>query len=802
MKKLVLFTIFLLFASFALFADITFSAEGYGSTLEEAKEDAKANLAEMIFPVSVSSATETSVSDSVSGSASSYSSSYSRKSYSSVFGEFPGFECKLVDNKNGTYHVRTELVGDKTTLNYYLNKLLNEKSSVEELYKRFQALSGSSAIPKRDMLANVLICYYNYTNYYNIYLKLGGDLTDNLNITSVPSYSVVMTDYKSILDQVDDELDSKSTTASINDEINQRLENAKAQSEYEKSLKEAKEQEALSKQLQLISQLESVLLESSDEEETVAYTNDLGLTSFLSYIDVISSDNYKLAQIIETYENMRSEWKTTIMNSFSEEAAAIRNKAYPRSSKDSNGNPTTVAKANREAEVTALMKQKNDELEDVYAMIDDELCSEIQKRYDHYTNAFHLMEEKTFVLHSKNDDLSVSLNTSGVNDYDGANYCWYIDVSVGEPLKFSVNHISLLYSELTGNKIPTTMAGLRELESNPVYQKTVDTYTEVLATGNFESSISFTPKFYESGNYILCPLTNLTIKLKDGIIHSVSFTTKTARINLSLEKLNYSSYDWLETYEERVQRLKEEAEAAEKAKAEAEAAAKAAAEKATRIAAEAAAKKAAEEAEAAASVYDSISSETTEETASRLKEMAQTVASSVQVESSSSNTNASGASSSSTKSTKADSSKNPFAVNFKCDLGFGMTFGSVYDSRSKTSWGFSLGADLYIGNFFLGAVMDFTSLVTEQSEEDDALNVKRGNAFQFGIVPVVGFFFTDWIGMWVKTGFTKSGEMVVTPGLTLTFAGFSLSGGPVYNVTYKKWGGGFGISYIISFTDN
>ena len=171
MKRLsILFILVALVCSF-LSAQVTIEAEGSGKTVAEAKENARMNLAEKVFPGIVQSQTTVRVSDDTE----SYSSSYSSKSSYTIVGEFPGFDYSIVSSKKNNCVVKTQITGDATTLNFYSGKMDEEGESAESLYERYLEMDSSVSVTKRkEALQAVLNCYSLYDMYRNIIIKLGG----------------------------------------------------------------------------------------------------------------------------------------------------------------------------------------------------------------------------------------------------------------------------------------------------------------------------------------------------------------------------------------------------------------------------------------------------------------------------------------------------------------------------------------------------------------------------------------------------------------------------------------------------
>lgn len=536
MKRIIV-TVFLILLIYSVgFASVMIEAEGNGKTLEEAKENARVALAEKVFPGTIVVETTTASSDSSSGN---YSSSFSQKSSYSIVGEFPGFDYTVVSSKKNKYVVSTRIVGDTATLNFYANKLDEQKENVEEFYSRYISLdSDVSATERRKALALVIEYYYYYNMYSNIILSLGGTTTD----VDIPvNLAILQVDYQSLLDEEENELLTKSSVNAITQEIKEELaKNAEAQEEYRKAHEEARVQLELQRRLILDQKITDIV----NNANSIAFDNiDIysGLESYASYIEVIKSADTSFVEACEEYDKLIKEQTDSVEKAFNEEAEAIRNRTYPRAYLDATGKPTEWAKEQRETEVNELREEKNKEKEEAVSTINAKLCSEIQKRYNYLEEAIALFEEKKFCVSSTTGDVSVN----SVPVYDGSSFCWRLSVSFGEPIFLTINGIELKYSVLSGKKIPTQKAKLSTFISSSEYTDTVDLYDKLFTLEEYEFSVSFKIDLSLSGIMKIIPLI-MDIRFADGKEITVSFGGEhILDATIDLNCTNYLSYSWL-----------------------------------------------------------------------------------------------------------------------------------------------------------------------------------------------------------------------------------------------------------------
>lgn len=542
MKRVFLFILSFFLSCSVVFAAVVIEAEGSGKTLGEAKENARIALAEKVFPGTIVVETTTATSDSSNGD---YSASFSQKSSYSIVGEFPGFDYTVVSSKKNKYVVSTRIVGDTATLNFYTNKLDEQKENVEEFYSRYISLAPNvSATERREALALVIEYYYYYNMYSNIILSLGGTTTD----VDIPvTLAVLQVDYQSLLDEEQNELLTKSSVSAITQEIREELtKNEEAQEEYRKAQEEAKAQAELQRRL-ILDQRIADIVNRADVSTLLNADSSLGSGSFCNYLDVIGTANDSLLEACDEYDDLVEEQSTAIYSSFEEEADAIRNRTYPLAHQ-ADGKPTAYAEALREKEVDALWAEKEQEKKDAVDTINSKLGAEIQKRYDYLVEAVNQMEEKEFVYSS--DEYEVSL--SSVPKYDGNNFCWEFDVTVTSlgTSFFTIKAIKLDYSTLTGTSVPEDKNELEEFYLSTEYQDTVETYTRLLQSGQFDFSVAFKMDFdFSSKVYI--SFSYLEMVFTDGMKARISLE-ECPRLFITIDwnGSDYLSYSWLETGDE------------------------------------------------------------------------------------------------------------------------------------------------------------------------------------------------------------------------------------------------------------
>ena len=197
MKRLLTVLLILLFAASAVTA-VSFKVEGSGKAMDDAKEDARKNLAEPVFSGVYVGLTETTTKDGNDG----YSSSFSQSSSYSVVGEFPGLNYSTVSQKRNKCVVSVELVGDEATIQFYSNKV--KESQDKEVCLLHRPRCGGWYLMKSVKIIGIVLvivlpfslCYTNNYKSHMVTLVDNGPSWDDetMHIISMempPDYSYI-----------------------------------------------------------------------------------------------------------------------------------------------------------------------------------------------------------------------------------------------------------------------------------------------------------------------------------------------------------------------------------------------------------------------------------------------------------------------------------------------------------------------------------------------------------------------------------------------------------------------------------
>ncbi len=719
MKRLFVMAVLTVVVCLTAFAEVVIEAEGWGETLDQAKENAIVALAEKVFPNTVVTETGTQTNDGDDG----YSSSFSQKSSRSVVGELPGIDYKIVSRKRNSYTVSTKITGDRKTLAYYSGRLEEEKESAEELYRRYSSLDPSdSATERRKALAKVIEYYYYYNIYSNIILRLGGS-PDDIDIPS--KISVLQVDYESLLAEEENELLARSSVSSITREIEDELKkNREAQEEYRKAQEESNAQAELQRKL-ILDQKISEIISSVDTSSVLDVDSSLTLSGFSNYLDVIQSANYYLAEASSQYDSLIAEQNEYIENAFSEEAAAIRNRTYPIA-QQSNGSPTALARSIREDEVAALRAQKDKEKEEALATINEKLCDEIQKRYNYLYEAIQALSEKEFSVYSSRNEIHIPSTPV----YDGNRYRWTFTVEMDEPFSFKVNDISLGYAELTGKEIPTDPSALREFYSSTEYTDTVETYNKLLVAGGYDFSVSFTAEVNPDG-YLTVKLMNLIMTFRNGKTVEISLSGVDSNgIDLGFEESSYRSYTWLDRSQE------EHTDSTSSGESE-------------------------------YVVSSSVSNENPNVKTSTTTESSKTI------KSTSVNTTTVSEVAKTEKTLDEEEVEDSLHIRHGFSFQTGYVIGGIYDASSNLQLEIGGETRFFWSVLFAGADVQFMMMFDRENIEKTTDGTKNPEFFQIGVFPVIGIKFSNSVGIACRVGYNSRYGMIINPYATVSLSLFT-----------------------------
>ncbi len=523
MKKLLLLFVCMIISCSFIFANPEpIKAEGRGKTEEEAINNARNELTKEVYGVNVYSKEVTSTSDNGKKS----SSSFSQESNQYSSGYLPGgVKTEIVSSNKDGYVVSAWIVGDAATLKIFYNYLEDSKKSVEISYGAYSSLGTSiSVTQKREKIEDVIENYYNYNNYYNATIRLGGDVTEyKLDIsTTLP---LLQQEYESLITKEENELKSNKN---VTQEIQAKLDKLSvARAESKKAQEEANEQAKLQRALELSQALSKVKASSASNTSSLTNTDSsLDFASFEKYIEEIKDAHQAIEEASSQYDKLVSEQTASIEKSYKEEEQAIWNRTY-RLGEMQEGKPISFAKEARQKEVDELREQKDQEKEEILEIIDTTYHEEIQNLYNYYIAAVVSFEEKEFYVSSKDGYVITA-------DYRSADYIWKLSTKL---FTKSSLEISLPYKDLTGEDPQKP-----ESKKYNDYLDNVDKYKALFDKGLYEFSIAFSATVTNSGQ-VTIDFTSFNLQISGSSLRRK--LSGSSSYSLDFEKSDYLSYRWL-----------------------------------------------------------------------------------------------------------------------------------------------------------------------------------------------------------------------------------------------------------------
>lgn len=533
MKKTLLMIILVLLVILPVFSSDV-SAEGYGSTKVEATENAKRALAEKIFPVLVSGTVTTS-------SSSSGGSSFSSESTSQVIGLLSFIDTEDIaltnqQKKKNNYGVRAIIRDDESTVSHYSDKAMEAKKNTEFYYNKTTSGTVDDIV---ENYKKTLSYYLEYNNYKTILTRIGhGSVAPELSIDK--TYSIIQSEYASALTMQANELDDLRFSDQV-EEARKKTEALIKQNQKELEAVKAQTNDAL---LQ-----EQMLWEAQVQEKMNSFLNSSVGVSASTVSNPTYADFYdmskKLMEAIENfndlcdeYESMIASEKQRIEKAIANEAQAIRKKEYKKVY-TKNGEPTQEAKAEREEEVNAMIRDRQNELANNLKFIDSNFQPLIRNSYQSLASSIENLEKTQFAdsTFGSRKWLTVSYPK---NTWDGTALTWKLSLAHNGIKGFS-KEFYLAYGDVTGNYNPVKGAD---------YEATFNTYDNLLISGDYWLKRSITLKYTVTvqNNGFLVHIDSASLQLYDASKTKPLFdSVQPFLISQELSVKDVSGYDWLKS---------------------------------------------------------------------------------------------------------------------------------------------------------------------------------------------------------------------------------------------------------------
>lgn len=467
--------------------------EGFGSSLEEAKDNATIGLSRYVNGMFVhGETTESSL-------ATSNSTEYGLSSKISMTtnGYLKSVEYEEGLRDGATFRMYAVIRDNDVNVSVFVGHLNDCKTTIESLYKK---LSSQSDEQKKNTLISIYSTLLEYDAYKTILSCLGH--YDLVSVLSVPvSTTSIYTEYQNIIIAegyaleerkrfITDETEHKKLLEQLskNRSEQRRLEREKNEAT---AAKEAASKLALEERLKQYSELSGFDTSSYVTTETERYS---------SLRENVRSTKENFLSACSEYDKLCKEQFSLIDKDFEAEKTAVEARPY-RFAELLDGRPTAAASEIREQEVEYLYKLKEMHKVSVFKQIRDALLDSIRGKYDSYCEALNSIDGEVFEIVL---DGSSMTNVSIV--FDSVGTIWSIDFDI-VGIDGLEDHFcfELRYGQLTGKPVTSPkyrgQSGYEEylefLDEVDYFQSVISDFAEY-----FKTSIRFKVAIKEDDSYI------------------------------------------------------------------------------------------------------------------------------------------------------------------------------------------------------------------------------------------------------------------------------------------------------------
>lgn len=514
MKKVLSFLLLLLCLSSSFLFAVDITATGTGATEEEAKQDARVQLSEMIFGTSVFSLTTTktfATSSSFSQDASSSSSSFQSTNNFITSGKLIGVEYKIQNSSSKKVTV-TATIPD-TAYTIYEENIKNAATTVKNLYNRNNQLTNKNDTNyftlKKSLLLNLYNALIEYQSYRQIliYMQHSSSVVDlNLDI-SVQSISF---DYESLLIEEENAIRAKigvTGAASSVDYINLQYElnqNIKAQSELKRQQEEILRQVEEQRIAEINSQMKNVL--ESTAQVTITNLSDSFWETYQELKNAINTYN----SLVKQYNDFLRNELSKIEQTYSTNRKAVERKAYP-SAQLQDGAPTAIALEFRRQELNELSQARDKDRQSVTKLVSDNFATPLQNSYDTVAKLLISLQESTYIA-----SVSAGDYTMIRSKYEGNYYRWPFSLIYRDGFSaLNLSNLFINYKDLSG-KDPYTGKDRLQYEAYSALVTAIESRELANFTDYYDIKVTFKIVINTSKDQILIDFQKVQLTTKDG----------------------------------------------------------------------------------------------------------------------------------------------------------------------------------------------------------------------------------------------------------------------------------------------
>jgi hypothetical protein len=481
-KKIILSLLLLCFSLVSLWAsDIKF--EGSGSSVTDARTNARNNLSEYINGVFVQATTEAhSYADSETSK-----NTFSSSSNASSSGYLKAVEYENEHNDKGTYYSTATIKDNKMNISVFKDQLKNSKATIESLYG---SLPKQSNEQKKNTLITIYATLTEYEAYRTILIYMGhSDLIPELSINI--STTSIYIEYQNIIIEEGYALEEKEKLITDETEHQKLLEELSANRTEQRRLEREKNEAATAREEAAKLALEERLKQYAALTQDTSQTKTSAGEQYSVIRANITTARQNFLDACTQYDKLCKEQFALIDKDYEAEKAAVEARPY-RYAELQGSTPTPAAKKVREDEINYLYTLKELHKVAVLKQIRTSMLSSIKARYDEYCACISAIDNKSFEL-VLGDETINNIATS----FDSINVIWTVKLTPKniEGLVDTTFSFTLSYNQLTGqDPQEPKYRGQQGYDEYMAYLDDIDYLDTIIKTfaDSFRISLKFT----------------------------------------------------------------------------------------------------------------------------------------------------------------------------------------------------------------------------------------------------------------------------------------------------------------------
>lgn len=440
-KKIISVTLLLLLFVLIPFYCGDLKMEGIGSTFEDARSNARSNLAQYINGVFVQSSVMTSTYDDSVSSSDFFSSS----SNTTSSGYLKAVEYINEYNKGTEYYSTAVIKDNSVNINAITEALKTNASTIETLYNN---LSKQNTQQKKNTLITIYGTLTEYDAYKTILIYMGhGDIVPALKV-NVTTTSIFI-EYQNLVIEEGYALEEKEKYITDETEHQKLLEELSANRSEQRKLEREKNDAIVARE-----EASKIALEERLKQYSVITKTDIAIETttdearYASMWEKIMTARQSFLDACTEYDKLCKEQFYMVDKDYEAEKAAVEARPY-RYAELNGSEPTPAAKKIRDDEIAYLYSRK--ELNKVFILkqIRASLVPGIRELYDEYDETVKVMDGECFEV-ILGDNTIEKYTTS----FDSINFKWTITIAVtnveGVSKQFS---FTLTYKQLSGEDV-------------------------------------------------------------------------------------------------------------------------------------------------------------------------------------------------------------------------------------------------------------------------------------------------------------------------------------------------------------